>query len=150
MPVTDYRDALGSAADAKAMAVEAEKNAADAKAAAKAAQDLASAVDKSMKAADLVWEYYVTVNQALTVALSPSTQRLTAAAAKAELGDLVQVHPMGRATIGGVTLGSLVLQSTGFVSSKGVVDVSYALPTLAVAGQLSMPIRLRGFRPPAA
>lgn len=132
------------------MVAAADKVAADAKAAAKAAQDLANAVDKSMKAADLVWEYYVTVTQALTVALAPSTQRLTAAAAKADVGDLVQVHPAGRPMLGGVTLGSLVLQSTGFVSSKGVVDVSYALPTLAVAGQLSMPIRLRGFRPPAA
>ncbi|SES05326.1 hypothetical protein [Rhizobium sp. NFR03] len=143
----DYRkDLTGAdkvAADAKAMAAAAKTTATE-------AAELAASVDKSMKAAALVWEYTFTVTQALTISLAPATQRFLASAAKAELGDLVFIHPAGRPTVGGVTLGSLVLQATGFVSAKGIVDVNYMLPPLTVAGALSMPIRLRGFRPPVS
>lgn len=129
----DYRDDL-AVADAMA----------------KAAKDLAAAVESSMKAAALVWEYNYTVSQALPLLLALSTQRFVAPAAKAEVGDLVFIHPAGRPMFGGVSLGGLILQATGFVNAKGTVDVNYVLPILTTAGSLSMPIRLRGFRPAAS
>ncbi|KQS86932.1 hypothetical protein ASG58_01405 [Rhizobium sp. Leaf383] len=150
MPLTDYRDTLDAAAGAKAMAVQAEKNAADAKAAAKAAQDLAASIDTTIKAAALVWEYYYTASRSMLVSLALTGDRLLVPAAKAAVGDLVFIHPAGRPTIGTVTLGFLFFQSTGFVKDAGVVDVNCVFPSITVAGQLSLPLRLRGFRPPAA
>ena len=136
--------------DERAMVAAADKMAADAKAAATAAQDLASSVDTTIKAGALVWEYYYTISEPLPLALSLTTRRSIAPATNAKVGDIVFVHPAGRPTMTGLTLGAVIMQTAGFVNANGGVDVNYVLPILSVAGTLTMPVRLRGFRPPAA
>ncbi|TCM56148.1 hypothetical protein C8J36_103518 [Rhizobium sp. PP-F2F-G48] len=132
MPIKDYRDDVASA-DAMA----------------KAAKDLADTIDTSMKAGALVWEYYYTITQALPVSLALSGLRLSAPAAKAKVGDLVFIHPADRPKVGALTLGFIFVQSTGFVFVDGAVDVNCVLPPISAIGTLSVPLRLRGFRPPA-
>lgn len=136
--------------DERSMVAAADKMAADAKAAAKAAQDLAASLDTSLKSGALVWEYYYTVTQALPISLNLTGQRFSAQAAKAKVGDLVFIHPAGRPTVGVLTLGFIFVQSTGFVNADGAVDVNCVLPPISAIGTLSVPLRLRGFRPPAA
>lgn len=135
--------------DERAMVAAADQAAADAKTAAKAAQDLASSVDGAIKAGAPVWEYYYTITQALPVSLALSGLRLSAPAAKAKVGDLVFIHPAGRPTVGALTLGFIFVQSTGYVNGDGVIDVNCVLPPISVIGTLSVPLRLRGFRPAA-
>lgn len=136
--------------DWRAMFGDAAAVAASAKADADAAKALAVTVENSMKSAALVWEYYVTATKAMVVSLSLTGDRLLVPAGKAEIGDLVQIHPAGRPTVGAVSLGWLFFQSTGFVSAPGVVDVNCVFPAISVAGSLALPLRLRGFRPSAA
>lgn len=121
-----------------------------AKTEADAARAMAAAIDASVKAAALAWEYEYTVTGAIVVNLALSPQRFVAPAALAELGDLVLIYQSARPKVGTLTLSSFFLQSTGFVNAKGSVDVNCVLPPISVAGALSMPIRMRGFRPPPA
>lgn len=121
-----------------------------AKSEADAARAMAALIDASVKAAAIAWEYEYTITGAIAVNLALSAQRFTAPAANAELGDLVLIYQTARPKVGTVTLGSFFLQATGFVNAKGAVDVNCMLPPISVAGALSLPIRMRGFRPPAA
>ncbi|KQR77571.1 hypothetical protein ASG03_14270 [Rhizobium sp. Leaf341] len=132
------------------MVAAADQAAADAKTTAKAAQDLASAIDSSIKAGALVWEYYYTITQALPVSVALSGLRLSAPAAKAKVGDLVFIHQAERPKVGALTLGFIFVQSTGFVNADGAIDVNCVLPPISAVGALSVPLRLRGFRPPSA
>ena len=132
--------------DERMMLDRADIAAADAKAVAEAAHRLAEALDSSVRAAALAWEYEYTVTGAVGVNIALSTQRFTAPAAKAEIGDLVIIYPTARAKVGSVVLGSFFLQSTGLVSGKGIVDVSCILPAISIAGALSLPVWMRGFR----
>lgn len=100
-----------------------------------------------LKVGALVWEYTLTISEAMPISLNLTTKRSIAPAANAKVGDLVFVHPSARPTMTGVTLGAIILQSTGFVNADGFVDVNYILPILSIAGTLNMPVRLRGFRP---
>lgn len=136
--------------DERTMLDRADVAASEAKSVAEAAQKLAAAMDASLKAAALAWEYDYTITGAIAVNLALSAQRFVAPAAKAELGDLVLIYQTARPKVGSVTLGSFFLQGTGFVNAKGSVDVNCMLPPISVAGALSLPIRMRGFRPPAA
>lgn len=108
--------------------------------------DLKSAMIE-VKTGALVWEYTLTITEALPISLNLSTKRSVAPAANAKVGDLVFVHPAARPTMTGITLGAVIIQSTGFVNANGTVDVNYILPLLSIAGTLNMPVRLRGFRP---
>lgn len=108
---------------------------------------LAKSADSTLKSGALVWEYTLTISEALPISLNLTTKRTVAPAANAKIGDLVFVHPSARPTMTGVTLGAISLQSAGFVNANGFVDVNYILPILSIAGTLNMPVRLRGFRP---
>ena len=121
-----------------------------AKSEADAAKAMAAAIDASVKAAALAWEQEYTVTGAIGVNVALSAQRLIVPAPQAEVGDLVLIYQSARPKVGTLTLGSFFLQSTGFVNAKGSVDVNCVFPPISVAGALSMPIRMRGFRPPAA
>lgn len=114
-----------------------------------AAKAMAAAIDASVKAAALAWEQEYTVTGAVVVNIALSSQRFIAPAAKAEVGDLVLIYQSARPKVGTFTLGSFFLQSTGFVNARGFVDVNCVLPPISLAGALSLPIRMRGFRPPA-
>lgn len=134
----DWRASTGDAA----------QTAASAKAEADAAKALAAGLENTMKASALVWEYYYTATRSMVISLGLTGDRLLVPAAKAQIGDLVLIHPDGRPTVGGVNLGWLFFQSTGFVNAAGVVDVNCIFPSISVAGTLALPLRLRGFRPP--
>lgn len=142
MAQVDWRD---QQAAAEAMARSAKTDADEAKA-------LAQAADKSLKAAAIVFEKFVSVTK--TGLLSASLAPLTATflVPEAKTGDLIFVHRAGRPTTGptGVTvaIGGITLESTGYAPSDGVVEVYYSAPTLTLAlgSILTIPLRLRGFR----
>lgn len=135
--------------DERMMLDRADIAAADAKAVAEAAQALAEALDSSVRAAALAWEYEYTITGAIGVNIALSDKRFLAPAAKAKVGDLVLIYQTARPKLGAVTLGSFFLQATGFVNENGTVDVNCVLPPVSIAGALSLPIRMRGFRPAA-
>ncbi|TQX91327.1 hypothetical protein EQW76_00910 [Rhizobium sp. rho-13.1] len=106
----------------------------------------AAAAAAAVGAAKIAWIADVTITYSglLALNLAPRTKSFDIKAA--QLGDRVYVHRAAAPTLAGATVGGVMLEGTGFVTSDGKVDVYHTIPAVGALQTLTIPLRLIGYR----
>lgn len=119
-----------------------------AKAKADAANAKAVAAEQGIAASSIVWVADVAITYSGLIALNLAPRTKTFDVVGAAVGDRVYVHRTGYPTAGGVNLvAGIIIEGTGFVGAAGKVDVYHVIPALSVGQNMSIPLKLVGYRP---
>lgn len=81
------------------------------------------------------------------IALSLAPRSKVFDVAKAKVGDRDYVHRAGYATAGGINVGGVLIEATGFVGVASKIKVYHVIPALSAGQTLSIPLKLVGYRP---
>lgn len=128
-PVTDWRTETGSAmSEAQAAALR------------------AAAAEQEASRSGIAWtaDVVITYNGLIALSLAPRTAVFNVPLAK--LMDRVYVHRSAAPSAGGVTIGGIILEGTGFVPEAGKVEVYHVIPALGIGQTMLIPLKLVGLR----